>query len=197
MLNTPIHRIKLKDLDTDFIKRLQAEHGIDDTEVVLHIHPTSSHKRLTEEDFWRIIDRLDWKQAGKDEAVVEPVVEYLASLEAAMIYQFEDTLSQKLYQLDKRIFAEQDNENGYRPANHFSVDIFLYARCCVIANGRKVFEQVLHNPTNFPKDLTFEALLYVAHDAYKRKTGRDMDYIPRYNYETFSNKEGWSNISSQ
>lgn len=52
----------------------------------------------------------------------------------SMIYQFEDKLSEKLYQLDQKVFAEQGNENGYRSDSHFSVDIFLYSRCCVVAN---------------------------------------------------------------
>ena len=192
MLNTPIHRIKLKDLDADFIKKLQAAHTSDDAEVVLHIHPASDAKRLKEETFWNIIDLLDWKQKGENEAIVKPLVSHLASLDTALIYQFEDKLSEKLYQLDKKVFAEQGNENGYRLDNYFSVDIFLYARCCVVANGQKSFNKILHNPKEFPKDLTFEALLYVARDAYRRKTGNNMDYIPQYNYETFSNKEGWS-----
>ena len=42
-----------------------------------------------------------------------------------------------------------------------------------------------------PKDITFEALLYLANEAYKRKTGEEMNYIPAYPIETYSNKEGW------
>ena len=82
----------------------------------------------------------------EDEAIVEPLVNHLAHLSIGMIYQFEDKLSEKLYQLDQKIFAEQDNENEYRPDNYFSVDIFLYARACVVANGQVVFQKVLKEP---------------------------------------------------
>lgn len=190
MSNTIIHRIKVKDLNADFIKKIQAEHRSDDAEIVFHIHPAIDDKRLTEKDFWDIISLLDWEKAD-DEAIVEPVVAHLATLPVGMIYQFEDKLSEKLYQLDQKVFAEQDNDNGYRKDNYFSVDIFLYARACVVANGQEVFQKVVNHPSEFPKDVTFEALLYVAVEAYKRKTGENMRYLRQYNYETFSNKVGW------
>lgn len=157
---------------------------------MFHIHPSTDDKRLTDNDFWNIINLLNWNQT-EDNAIVEPAIAHLTTLTIGMIYQFEDKLSKKLYQLDKKIFAEQDNENGYHSGNYFSVDIFLYARACVVANGEQVFQKVLNTPSEFPKDMTFEPLLYIAEEAYKRKTGQQMKYLRQYNYETFSNKEGW------
>ena len=43
-----------------------------------------------------------------------------------------------------------------------------------------------------PKDLTFEALLTVAHNAYFQKTGKKFRYVPTFNMETFANKKGWA-----
>jgi hypothetical protein len=44
-----------------------------------------------------------------------------------------------------------------------------------------------------PKNIDFEPLLYLAHDAYKLKTGKEWEYVPeRYIYETFFNKKGWN-----
>jgi hypothetical protein len=44
-----------------------------------------------------------------------------------------------------------------------------------------------------PKDLTFEPLLSLAAKAYKLKTGKTFDYSSHFNFETYGNKEGWSN----
>jgi hypothetical protein len=41
------------------------------------------------------------------------------------------------------------------------------------------------------KDCEFEALLGVAPNAYKRKTGRNFDYETSCSFESFSNIEGW------
>ena len=81
-----------------------------------------------------------------------------------------------------------DPEEGY-----LSVDDFLYTRCAVVVNGKDFYQNVLNNPSEMPKDLTFEPLLYVALNAYKRKTGNEFMFIPVHNYETYSNKEGWKN----
>lgn len=187
-----ILHLKLKDLDEEFIRELQAEHHDEDAEVVIHVHSRPVGEILSEEAFWQIIGLLDWDQEGDDEAVVEPVVAHLAELPVALIYQFLDKLSEKLYLIDTRAHAENSGDNAYRPDARFSVDLFLYDRCCVVANGRQFFEDVIADPTLMPKDMSFEPLLYVASDAYQRKTGKPMeDYLPAYNYETFSNVEGW------
>lgn len=186
------HHLKLKELDEKFIRELQTEYRNEDAEIVIHVHSRPAGEILSEETFWEIIDLLDWDQEGDDEAVLEPVVAHLAKLPVSLIYQFLDKLSEKLYQLDTRQIAENSGDNAYHPDAHFSVDLFLYDRCGVVANGRQFFEAVVADPTQMPKDLSFEPLLYVAADAYERKTGKTMeDYLPTHNYETFSNQEGW------
>lgn len=186
-----VQRIKVKDLDSKFIENLQVRHKSEDAELVFHVHPNAGSEILSESEFWSIISLLDWEKSGDDEAVVEPAIQHLSKLSVPKILQFEDKLSEKLFQLDQMEIASQDGENGYREGNYFSTDIFLYFRCCIIANGKEYFEKVLKKPSELTPDLTFEELLYVAHKAYKRKTGRDMEFLPLYQCETFSNKEGW------
>ena len=77
------------------------------------------------------------------------------------------------------------------PEGYFSDDEFLYARCCVVANGKEAYQSVLSDPSNFPTDLAFEDLLYVAANAYERKTGKRFLSTPAFNFETGSNKQGW------
>ena len=74
----------------------------------------------------------------------------------------------------------------------FSGDGFLYTRCCVVANGQAFYDEVLADPAQMPKDLEFEALLYVAPDAFEAKTGEEFDFAPALDFETGSNRAGWS-----
>jgi len=182
---TAIIKIKTEDLNPEFVQDLQEKYG-SKAELEIRIQPESS-EILSEDQFWEIISLLDWSKEGDDAAVIEPVIEKLSSLPVSFIYQFTDKFAEKLYHLDGKIYADGYNKTG---KNYISADDFLYARVCVIANGRGFYEKVLSNPTEMT-DLTFEPLLYIAWDAYERKTGKSFDYIPAYNFETFSNKAAW------
>ncbi len=147
---------------------------------------------MDDSEFWKIIELLNWNDAGDDEVVVEPVIEYLSRLSNEAIFDFEELLAQKLHALDTRSHAKEIGEYAYvNGDDDFSVDGFLYARCVVVVNGKQQFEQVLSTPTEFPKDLEFEAILYVAQDAYERKNGKEWDFVSPTDYETFKNISGW------
>lgn len=151
---------------------------------------------MDEEQFWAVLDLLDWKHRDSD-TVLAPAVAALSQFSKSDIAAFHDILAEKLYALDGRRFAEHLGSNRYSAAGdkRFSVDGFLYARCCVVANGRDFFEKVLADPTKMPKEYTFESLLYLPREAWKLKTGRDdYDHHPETWYETFSNPAGWPGI---
>ncbi|MEO0338324.1 MAG: DUF4240 domain-containing protein [Bacteroidota bacterium] len=150
---------------------------------------------MTELQFWNIINQLDWKK-DTDDAVVAPAIRLLSTSSVGDIFSFYDILANKLYQLDTHSHAEQIGEGSYRSDKYFSVDAFLYARACVVANGKKAFDHILRHPKDMPKDLSFEPLLNVAAKAYEMKTGEVFDYVPAINYETFSNREGWKRKAS-
>ena len=77
------------------------------------------------------------------------------------------------------------------PDSGFSADGFLYSRCVVVANGKVVYERILADPSQMPKDMEFEALLSMAWKAFEKKTGKEYDRLTRVSFETFSNKVGW------
>jgi Protein of unknown function (DUF4240) len=152
---------------------------------------TNDHdENMSEEGFWKIIGLFDWSNNTDNSAIIEPAVAVLAAMPVEQIFQFEDILSEKLWQLDTREHAKasivSEGEDGY-----LSADGFLYDRCSVVANGREYFQNILKNPAEFPEGYSFETLLYVALDAFKRKTGAEPDHIPKFNYETGSNTTGW------
>lgn len=187
-----IHRIRLKDLDAEFIERLRAESKGEDAEVAIWLPGKPDTAALSENGFWKIIGLLDWEQDKPDE-VIRPAVDYLSQQPVPAIQAFQDWLSEKLYLLDGEKYTVQAVKNAYRGVEHpFSVDEFLYARCYVVAQGKEFFEQVFGNPEAMPQDQSFEALLRIAAQAYKKKTGAPFIYQPVYIIETFANSEGWN-----
>jgi hypothetical protein len=147
---------------------------------------------MDEKKFWEIIALFDWDKTGDDDAVIEPAVAALAEMEIRNIQSFQDILSEKLYALDTMAHAREIGEDSYQEDDvHFSVDWFLYVRCCVVANGPQLFEEALADPKEMPKDIEFEELLYVAEKAYERKTGEELDHVSPVSYETYSNRSGW------
>ena len=183
-------RISIDHLDEGFIDKLKEQYPHASLEI--KVEPSKPDNGLTEEQFWSIIETLDWSKSPDNESVIEPAVKKLASLPVRNIYEFQDRLSEKLHHLDTRAHAEKTGENAWGNDGHiFSADEFLYARCCVVANGEKAYEPVLNMPEKMPQDLTFEALLRLARKAYFQKTGKEFRYVPAQNMETFANKSGW------
>ena len=182
-------KLPLRSLNESVVNDLKEKYP--EAEISIEIHQDFNKAPLSEKRFWEIIALLDWSKEGNDNAVVEPVVSYLAEGPVRHIFEFADLLSEKLYQLDAKKYAQHIGEDAWSVDRYFSVDNFLYARCCVVANGEEAYKEVLNNPAAMPKDLTFEELLYVPSNAYKRKTGKRYNYTPAYNFETYSNQEGW------
>ena len=186
-----IHRVKLKDLNKDYLDKLQAQASSDDQEVAIWFPQKSSD--LPEDTFWEIIDLLDWK-AQKSADITTKAITRLSQLSIEQIQAFDDILSEKLYLLDGQQYAENTGQNAYKDENaSFSVDGFLYARCMAVASGKKIYENILINPKKMVKNKSFEPLLSLASQAYKIKTGSVYEYIPAYIFETFANTKGWKN----
>lgn len=182
-------RLPLRSINAEVIKDLQEKYP--DAEVSVDVHQDPQYAPLSEARFWEVMALLDWGKEGDDEAVLELALAQLAAAPVRHIFEFADLLSEKLYRLDGRVYAENIGEDAWSPDRYFSVDNFLYARACVVANGKIVYESVLDNPAQMPKDITFEALLYLPAEAYEQKIGRKWDYIAAYPIETYSNKVGW------
>lgn len=142
---------------------------------------------MNETQFWQLISQFDWEKEGDDAAVIEPCVQALSGMPEIAICDFYDLLSEKLYLLDGREYAEHSEEKG----EYVSADLFLYARCAVVANGHSYYEKVLRNPEKFPKNLFFEVILSIPSRAWVRKMGTPFGHFPKYMYETGFNPAGW------
>lgn len=150
-------------------------------------------KMIDDQVFWSTISLLDWGKED-EEAIVEAAIKELSTFTAWKIRHFEETLSYKLFLLDTEEHAREIGEYCFSPQDqHFSPDLFLYARCAVVARGKEAFEDVLFNPSKMIKDTEFEILLSLSSEAYYIKREKEFEYESGCSYETFSNKEGWSN----
>lgn len=184
-MNTAV-RLPLNAASPAIVKDLQQKYPNAEMHIVLQPLP-AEQPVMNEDRFWEIISMLDWSKEGNNDGVIEPAIRQLSAIPEAAILSFHDLLSEKLYLLDGRDYAE----HSVAEAGHISSDLFLYARCAVLANGRAFFEQVLEDPAAFPKDLYFEAIMDIPRHAWLRKTGSSFDHLPMYNYETGFNPNGW------
>jgi Protein of unknown function (DUF4240) len=180
-------RLQLHEIGPTLIRDLRQRFPNAAVDINIHDQPIPVGA-MDDARFWKIIALLEWKKSGNDDAVLEPAVQALAKLPEADIYRFADILSEKLWLLDTEAHAKPSMDK--HPKSYLSVDDFLYIRCCVVANGKKTYEHILRNPGEMP-DLTFSKLLHLPSRAYQHKTGQEMQYIPAYNYETYSNEGGW------
>lgn len=151
---------------------------------------------MNEDLFWSLIGLLDYRRSGDDEAVVAPLVRALSRRPVAEIEAFDDLLAEKVRALDGEAWAREGGENAFTGPHGgaFHPDSFLFARACVVANGRQFYEAVLADPKLFPKDVEFEAMLYVAAQAYEEKTGEEYTHASGTNYETFANYAQWPSL---
>lgn len=138
---------------------------------------SSNNVVMDEDEFWNIISMFDLQNEG-DDKVLNSAINYLSKKSNEDIYKFHDILSRLLYDLDGIEYAKNIGTYSYKDENsHFSEDWFLYTRCVVVANGREYYYKVLNNPKEMPKDMEFEELLYIAHEAYEKKNDNEFDYI--------------------
>jgi hypothetical protein len=151
--------------------------------------PVLSYPQDMDEDaFWKLLDHVDRESLADDEdAAVEPLISQLSRLAPAEVASFEEHLTQRLYALDGRRYAEQAGKSGD------SDDGFLYARCFVVAQGKAHYRRVLANPALMPKSIDewCEALLGVARAACEQLTGVPGEFDTPVSYETGSNRAQW------
>lgn len=152
---------------------------------------------MDEREFWEVIALLDWSETGDDEAVMDAAVESLSQKNDEDIQQFFQIFARLLHAIDGLAWAEAMGDAPVVDGDpYYSPDAFLYARCCVVANGEEFYYKVKENPERMPKDMEFESLLYLADRAWARKHGDEPDFEEfycdtDYDYESFSNEAQW------
>ena len=162
-----------------------------DPEPRAHYDP---HGPMSDERFWSLIAKVDVEalEAGDEEAALSALESALATLPTEQLEAFEEVLAAKLFDIDGRRYAEAAGESGT------SDDAFLYARCFVVARGAEHYARVCANPALMPNTLEqwCEGLLSLASTAFENQTGTEWNFVPRFNYETGSNRRLWTTTDS-
>ncbi|WP_460433158.1 DUF4240 domain-containing protein [Angustibacter speluncae] len=145
---------------------------------------------MPDDEFWGLIELL-----GGQAVDIEPLVSALAKGPRRRIQRFDDALARALHALDLYALAVQpvqEPDDATEAVTPLSDDGFLYARCAVVASGRRRYEQVLDDPNTFAGiwSTDGEALLDAAGEAWERLTGREWEHDPPVSVETGSNPAG-------
>jgi Protein of unknown function (DUF4240) len=187
---TQQYQVSVDNLSDSFLATLREHYP--HAQLEIKVKTPKAFQGLSETAFWNIIALLDWSNPEDEGTVLSKAISFLAEKPLRHIYEFQDKLSQKLFALDTMVHAKNVGENAWLSENDdFSADEFLYARCCVVANGQDFYNNVLQKPELMPQDFAFEPLLTLAHRAYQLKTNKIFRYVPNSNFETFANKQGW------
>lgn len=150
--------------------------------------------------FWALIATLNGEAT---EAGCQRLAEELSRRSVPDIIGFAERHAEALYRLDQEKFgtlpvADMTDQNG-EPFPQ-SADVFLYARCAVVAAGRAVWEGVFFGVDKFAPytstEFDGEWLLYVPDQAYELATGKEWGRPTRYCFESYSNRAGWPDLES-
>ncbi|TGE21657.1 DUF4240 domain-containing protein [Hymenobacter aquaticus] len=129
--------------------------------------------RMTHPEFWQLIAASRAAAAGNQTAQADFLSEQLATLEPAQIIEFECRLRENLREADDYgILAALKIMDGY-----VSDDSYLYFRAWLVGQGEAVFRSALQQADSLAQVAQegyqeFENLLYVATEAFGRRTGR-------------------------
>lgn len=145
---------------------------------------------LTQDKFFELIMNVcDWDKSGNDGEILAPLVDHLSKQSDDYIFAFEDIMSELLYEID----THRNYETASKIYSH-NDDTFLYARCVAIINGKDYYGKVKSGKITDLWKSEFEAILYVAREAWAKKhdkPDREFPHISPVSYETGSNKDGW------
>jgi hypothetical protein len=134
-------------------------------------------------NFWEIIDESYSQSKGDKDQQVALLIRLLQDYSTDEIIEFEKIFRELIIEADTyKVMAALKIIEGW-----VSDDSYLYFRSWLISRGRTLFREVVENPdylANYDlsdNDVEFEALMYVATNAYRQKTGKEEedDSFPR------------------
>ena len=169
--------------------------------IIMELFRRSQEKRriLDDDGFWEIVGGIDHEYGGDSEAVISSLIRHLKVCEDEYIFAFDDKLSELLYALDGKEWADElfgDEE--------FSEEKFLSARCAAVAGGMNHYTRVLSHKEQLSGDNIHEykgrwygitdGLMTAASDAWARKHLTEVDKYPhttKFSLKSHSNEEMW------
>ncbi|MBX9424665.1 DUF4240 domain-containing protein [Streptomyces lateritius] len=153
---------------------------------------------MTWADFWALIATLNGEAT---EESCRRLAQELSRRSVSDIVGFAERHAEALYRLDQEKFGTLpvvDLTARFGSPFRQSSDVFLYARCAVVAAGQAVWESVFLDADKFTPYTSSECdgewLLYVPDEAYELAAGEEWDRSTRYCFESYSNRDGWPGL---
>ena len=145
-----------------------------------------TEKKMPDSVFFQLTDLLDNSDRSNrvdDEAVLEPLISFLAKLGDDVIFAFDDKMAELLYALDTKDIKERMNKEN---AMEYSADDFLYARCVALVNGESLYNSIVSGTRKLSWNLEYRPILYVPAKAWARLHNESRNQYPhKYSYEVF------------
>lgn len=156
-------------------------------------------KELNNEGFWEIIDCIDHEYDGDSEAVISSLIRHLKNCEDEYIFAFDDKLTEMIYNIDGKAWADEFFGN-----EDFSEEKFLCARCIAVAGGLQSYNKVLnHRAPLDGSEIHFhnghyycaaDGLITTAASAWSAKhlmDKKEYPHKPAFSVKSKSNTEKW------
>lgn len=132
---------------------------------------------INTDEFWTLVDNAVNAANGNNDLKEDYLVEALKKRSLEEIIQFEIAFRKCVIDADHfNIMAAQKIIEGY-----VSDDSYLYFRCWLIGQGKAVYAETLKNPDYLATiasdgdEHEWEGLMYLATEAYAKKTGKEED----------------------
>lgn len=138
--------------------------------------------------FWHLMKFCNWGNGYSDQQILFPVIRMLSEKEDGKIFEFHDTMSELLYNLDTRKLYEQCK--FIDPST--TEESFLYTRCVALINGATFYKEVKIGRGSSIWDREYRPLLAIPQTAWEKKhAGVPYPHTPKFNVTTGSNRQGW------
>lgn len=141
------------------------------------IKTNSQMDTINTDNFWLLVDNAVKASNGDNSLKEKFLTSELEKLSLEEIKNFEIAFRKCVIDADDfKVMAAQKIIEGY-----VSDDSYLYFRCWLIGQGKAVYMETLKDPdylstiANKGDECDFEGIMYVATDAYSKKTGKEED----------------------
>ncbi len=150
----------------------------------------------SEANFWDVVGRGDISSAQAVESRIEEVRSALETLPESRLADFQRWLASRLFDIDRRAYAEIPARFSDGSEMKQSSDFFLYARCACILAGEERWRDIIEGKASFSAftataSQAAESLLYLAAEVSEERFGRTVKVTDRPSYETGSNSAWW------
>jgi hypothetical protein len=147
-------------------------------------------------NMWDVVGRGDVSSKQAVESRIEEVRSALGVLPEPRLADFQRWLASRLFDIDRRAYAEIPARLSDGSEMMQSSDFFLYARCACILAGEESWRDIIGGNASFSAFTATvsqgaESLLYLAAEVSEERFGRTVRVTDRPSFETGSNSAWW------